>query len=53
MYHGNQPNKSKLVLCKPLIHCNSHLKQLWLSNKMEASVIKVGMVESTHAYCAV
>ena len=35
--HGNNPNKSKLVLYKPLIHCNSHLHvvQLYLSNKME------------------
>ena len=24
----NQPNKSKLVLYKPLIHCNNNLKQL-------------------------
>ena len=25
---GNWPNKSKLALYKPLLHCNSHLKQL-------------------------
>ena len=25
---GNQPNKSKLALYKPLLHYNSHLKQL-------------------------
>ena len=24
-HHGNQPNKSKLVLFKALIHINSHL----------------------------
>ena len=28
MRHGNKPNKSKLALYKPLLHCNSHLKQL-------------------------
>ena len=26
--HGNLPNKSKLALYKPLLHCNNHLKQL-------------------------
>ena len=26
--HGNLPNKSKLALYKPLIHCKYHLKQL-------------------------
>ena len=26
--HGNQPNKGKLTLYKPLIHRNSRLKQL-------------------------
>ena len=26
----NQPNKSKLVLYKALIHINSHLKQLYI-----------------------
>ena len=25
----------KLVLYKPLLHCNNHLKQLQLANKME------------------
>ena len=29
----NQPNKSKLVLCKPLLHLCSYLKQLYISNK--------------------
>ena len=33
--HGNLPNKSKLVLYKPLLHCNNHLKQLQVSNKAE------------------
>ena len=28
MCYGNQPNKSKLVLYKPLLHYNNHLKQL-------------------------
>ena len=37
----NKPNKSKLASCKVLIHCNS---QLYLSNKMDTSVIKVDVV---------
>ena len=28
MRRGNLPNKSKLVLYKQLLSCNSHLKQL-------------------------
>ena len=32
MRRGNYPNKSKLVLYKPLLHCNSHLKQRQRSN---------------------
>ena len=32
--HTNQPNKNKLMLYKPLIHIYSHLKQLYISNKM-------------------
>ena len=31
----NQPSKSKLALYKPLLHFYSHLKQLYISNKME------------------
>ena len=27
--------EGKLVLYKPLLHCNNHLKQLYLTNKME------------------
>ena len=27
-HHGNWPSKGKLVLYKPLLHCNNHLKQL-------------------------
>ena len=34
-YHRNQPNKSKLELCKLWIYFNSHLNNLNLSNKME------------------
>ena len=29
-------------MCKALIHWNSRLKQLYLSNKMSTSVVKVG-----------
>ena len=38
----NQPNKSKLVLYKPLLHCYSHLKQLYMSNKTERFSYKSG-----------
>ena len=38
----NQPTKSKLVLCKPWIHFNSHLKQLYISNKMKHFSCKGG-----------
>ena len=42
--HSNQPNKSKLTLCKPLLHCNRHLKQLYIIvTRWNASVIKVGV----------
>ena len=34
VHHWNQLNKSKLALCKPGIHFYSHLKQLYISNKM-------------------
>ena len=34
---GNEPNKSKLALHKPLYHCNSRWKQLYFSNKMKHS----------------
>ena len=40
--HGNQPNKNKLALYKPLLHCNSRLKQLYLSNKTERFSYKGG-----------
>ena len=39
---GNLHSKSKLVLYKPLLHCNSHLKQLQLSNKVEGFSYKGG-----------
>ena len=42
MYREKQPNKSKLVLYKPLIHCNSHYKQLYLINKTEHFSYKGG-----------
>ena len=33
--HRNQPNKSKIALYRLLLYCNSWLKQLYISNKME------------------
>ena len=42
MHHGNQPNKSKLELYKPSIHFSSHLKRLYISNKMECFSYKGG-----------
>ena len=42
--HSNQPNKSKLTLCKPLLHFNRRLKQLYIKvTRWNASVIKVGI----------
>ena len=32
VHHRSQPNKSKLALCKPLLHLYSHLKQLYISS---------------------
>ena len=43
--HGNQPNKGKLALYKPLIHCNSRLNSFSKVTKRSASVIKVGVVD--------
>ena len=43
-HHRNQPNKSKLVLYKPLIRLYRHSKQPYISNKTNASVIKVCVV---------
>ena len=33
VHRKNQPNKSKLVLYKPLLRLHSHLKQPYISNK--------------------
>ena len=38
----SQPNESKLALYKPLFHFYSHLKQLYISNKMECFSYKGG-----------
>ena len=38
----NFPNKSKLVLYKPLVHCNSSCSEV---TQQSASVIKVGVVD--------
>ena len=38
--HGNYPDKSKLALYKPLLHCSNHFKP-----RQSASVLKVGMVD--------
>ena len=40
----NQPNKSKLVLYKPLLHLYSHLTQLYISNKTKRFIIQVCVV---------
>ena len=42
VHSRNQPNKSKLVLCKPLFHSN--LKQMYKVTSWSTSVIKVGVV---------
>ena len=42
--HRNQPNKSKLMLYKPLLRLYSHLKQRTYVTRQNASVIKVGVV---------
>ena len=45
MHHGNQLNKDKLALYKPLLHCNNHLQ---LSNKVQGfsyRSVKVGVVD--------
>ena len=41
-HRRNQPNKSKLVLYKLLLHLRSHLKQLYISNKMKCFSHKHG-----------
>ena len=40
--HTNQSRYSKLALYKPLIYFYSHLKQLYLSNKVECLSYKGG-----------
>ena len=40
--HRNQPNKSKLVLYKPLLRLCSHLKQPYVNNKMKRFSYKGG-----------
>ena len=47
---GNQSNKSKPALYKPLYHCNSSLKGLYFSNKTECFSYKggCGICECTH-----
>ena len=39
---SNQPNDTTLSLCKPWINFNSHLKQLYISNKTECFSYKGG-----------
>ena len=41
-HRRNQPNKSKLTLYKPLLRLYSHLKQLYISNKMKRFSYKGG-----------
>ena len=43
MFHGKYPKKSKLMLYKPLLHCNNRLKWLQLSNKVEGFSYKGDM----------
>ena len=46
-HHGNQPNKSKLALYKPLIQFSSGLKWLYISNKLKhfSYLVPVNMLE--------
>ena len=46
--HRNQPNKTKLVLCKASIHSNSYLKQLHITNKTERCSYKGNTWASTY-----
>ena len=42
-YHGNWPNKSKVVLYKPLLHCKNQLNSCsYISNKVEGFSYKGG-----------
>ena len=45
----NQPNKSKLVLYKPLLCLYSHLKQPYISNKTKRFSYKGGRGVRGHA----
>ena len=49
-HHRHQPTKSCLALYKALIHCSSHYKQLYWSNKTELFSYKggCGVHERTH-----
>ena len=49
-YHGNQPDKSKLALCKTLVRCNC---QLYLSTKTERFNYKTRKTLSKLACCKV
>ena len=40
--HSNQPNKTKLSLYKCYFHFSNHLKQLYISNRMERFSYKGG-----------
>ena len=42
VHHRNQPNKSKLALHKALLYFYNHLRQLYISNKMERFSYKGG-----------
>ena len=44
VHHKNQPNKSKLLLYKPLLCLYSHLKQPYISNKTKRFSHKGGWV---------
>ena len=42
---GNWSSKGKLVLYKPLLHCNNHLNSCSYVKRRKASVMKVGVVD--------
>ena len=51
VHHTNQPNKSKLVLYKPLIHIYSHLKKLCMHTMMIYFSYKCGCGVHGHHTC--
>ena len=53
MRHRNKPNNSKLAVYKPLLYCNSHLKQLYVGNKMERFSYKGGCSIRGHTHIEV